>query len=148
MAWNTLTYSCGHTAEVQLYGKRSERERKVASAAKYPCAACRAAAAQVKDTANGLPQLIGSEKQIAWASECRAKMLPLADQVVAKVAEILAKLEQMEPNEKAPLEKINAEIIKMQVIITKAKNMKTITKAEFWIENRSASFNDLIANLT
>ena len=58
MAWNTLTYACGHTEDKQLYGQHAERERIVAAAGREDCPACRAAAAQAASEAAGLPALL------------------------------------------------------------------------------------------
>ena len=40
MAWNTINYTCGHTEEKQLYGKMTERERKIGWAEKGVCWEC------------------------------------------------------------------------------------------------------------
>lgn len=79
MAWETITYSCGHTGEVQVTGKRADRESKKAWHERQKCKECwRVAqskhAAQMNAEA-GLPSLTGSEKQIAWAESLRAKWL-------------------------------------------------------------------------
>lgn len=83
MAHYTVKFACGHTAEIQLFGKESERQRKI----KYleesgMCPSCykkqqeeakKAAEAQAAAEASemGLPELAGSEKQVAWATKIR-----------------------------------------------------------------------------
>lgn len=86
MASYTVQHSCGHSEEHKLYGKHSERERKIAWLQSTDCHQCYAAAQQQQreqaaDNARqqaesqGLPQLQGSDKQIAWALTIRERML-------------------------------------------------------------------------
>lgn len=83
MAHYTVKFACGHTAEIQLFGKESERQSKI----KYleesgMCPSCfkkqkeeakKAAEAQAAAEASemGLLELAGSEKQVAWATKIR-----------------------------------------------------------------------------
>lgn len=78
-----ITYSCGHKGTVVLFGKGSDRKRKLywyqETAACPDCfkaqkeaerqAAKEKAYAEAK--ANNLPELIGTEKQVAWAITIR-----------------------------------------------------------------------------
>lgn len=75
MSKYTITHACGHTEEVNLFGKHSDRERKIAYLESIDCRACwdAAQAAQAKDA--GLPDLTGSPKQIAWANGIRNRIL-------------------------------------------------------------------------
>ena len=76
-----IVYACGHIGTVQLYGKNSDRDRKVKWLESHAlCQACQAdenrekAQAAIKETANlDLPNLEGSPKQIDWALVIRAK---------------------------------------------------------------------------
>ncbi len=77
-----VTYSCGHEGVVQLYGKGSERERKIEWYESCGlCPECYKAhmreeeAKLVKDIESkfDLPQLVGTPKQIEWAVKIRAK---------------------------------------------------------------------------
>lgn len=72
-----ITYSCGHTEAVQIYGTNvhGEREKKAAWLAEHHvCSAClkadreaaKAAAAE-RAKANGMTE--GSDKQMAWAAD-------------------------------------------------------------------------------
>lgn len=71
MAKYTITYKCGHQEEVQLYGKESEREKKIAYYSTIDCPHCRAEQARKEAEEFGLPQLKGSMKQIGWADDIR-----------------------------------------------------------------------------
>jgi len=72
-----VTYACGHEGRVALFGKNSEREYKLKHFARI-CPEC-AAAQRAKEEeeavaaakASGLPELEGSDKQVAWATRIR-----------------------------------------------------------------------------
>lgn len=68
MALTVVTYACGHTTEVQMYGKHADRDRAVAAMATHDCPACRAKGSD----------LVGTDKQIAWAMDIRATQMPKA----------------------------------------------------------------------
>lgn len=76
MAWQTPTHCCGHTGErYQAYGKHTERAKKLAWFESRPCPSCLAAEAKAHADSLGLPVLTGSDKQITWGSEIRAKAI-------------------------------------------------------------------------
>lgn len=75
MAKYEITYACGHTETVQLYGKHADRERYIKWASEHKvCSEClkadreaaKAAAAE-RAKANGMTE--GSHKQMAWACD-------------------------------------------------------------------------------
>lgn len=78
-----VTFSCGHKGTVQLYGSRVERERKIwYFENRADCPECEekarveaAAKALAQAKADGLPELEGTEKQVAWAVQIRARIL-------------------------------------------------------------------------
>lgn len=78
MAKYDVTCSCGHTETVQIYGKAADREKEIARREKGICKECwkaqQAESASETTRAFGLAQLEGSEKQIAWANDIRAKI--------------------------------------------------------------------------
>jgi hypothetical protein len=97
MALYTISHSCGHETERQIYGTnvRNERGRKAAWFAGQPCTACTAAARQAEYTAENtlaaelaaaenLPRLTGTDRQVAWATTIRAAAL---DKLTARGAE-------------------------------------------------------------
>lgn len=87
MAKYIITYKCGHTATVQLYGKHAERQRKIAWYATIDCPDCQAEYNRKKAEESGLPQLTGSEKQIAWANRLRNDSLAILDAQISKLPE-------------------------------------------------------------
>ena len=77
MAKYDVVFSCGHEERIELFGKGSERERKIAWWEKHGlCSACYKAEQQAKAAARAtaweLPALTGSPKQIAWAERIRS----------------------------------------------------------------------------
>lgn len=145
MAWNTIKFACGHTEEQQLYGKTSERERTVAAALNHDCSACRAEKAAAADKSAGLPALQGTEKQIGWASECRARMLPLLDAQAQIGNTIIARIDAGEADGKATAERIAAERAKTVEVIAKIERIKANQKASYWIDNRITNVQTMIA---
>lgn len=87
MAKYTVIYKCGHTAEVQLYGKEAERQKRIAWYATINCPDCEASEHREKAEAAGLPQLTGSEKQIAWATKLRNNALDILNAQIARISE-------------------------------------------------------------
>jgi hypothetical protein len=88
MAQYEISHQCGHTETVQIYGTNvsGERRQRAAWLATQPCKNCRpeqqqrdhearneAAAAQAAE--DGLPDLTGTPKQVAWAVTIRQETL-------------------------------------------------------------------------
>ena len=71
----TITYACGHTEEIVVFGKRSERERRIAYLESQLCAECRAREGAAQGAAKGWAALEGSPKQIAWAEDIRGETM-------------------------------------------------------------------------
>ncbi len=90
MAWHQLTFSCGHSKWDRVGGVKSHVDRVHASAAGRPCPSCRALRAALESADQGLPQLRGSEAQVAWAHALRAEALeasgPYADELAKREA--------------------------------------------------------------
>lgn len=125
MAKYDVKHACGHTREYQLFGKNSERERKIEWLATQDCPDCRAAAeARRRDeTIAGTifepvvnVELTGSEKQIAWAKSIR-KIIAFDGSQFIKVKC------KGEPSEK-----------QLTLLNAVAKFMATKTESKFWIE--------------
>lgn len=145
MAWNTITYACGHAIEQQLYGKMAERERIISSAARHYCPACRAAAAHRDSQADGLPALKGSNKQVGWAGEIRARIIPEINAAIERGQNTIKKIEAGEFSDRATPEQCAAEVGRLLGVIAKAQAIKATEKATYWIDNRSNSVNAMLA---
>lgn len=87
MAKYEITYSCGCSGEVTLFGPMTERNRKIEWYEKQAlCPDCREESLQKEREAataeaasfthqHGLPELTGSKKQVAWAEVIRQKSI-------------------------------------------------------------------------
>lgn len=139
----TITRTCGHQTSEQLYGKGSERERRLAWLKSQPCLACTrqgkrqnaATAPQIAD----LPVLVGTEKQVAWALTIRAEKLAAIDAIAADIRErgdraVAAGQVSREDADTA----IAAEVAPA---VAKARMMDS---AAFWIDHRGESTQDLL----
>jgi hypothetical protein len=101
LAKYSVEHSCGHTETVQLVGKHKDRERRIEWLENHAvCSECYAtkrdaertaanAAAAQANAAAALPELTGSEKQIAWAESIRK---PVCDVLRDARAQLLEKL--------------------------------------------------------
>ena len=90
-----VTYTCGHVATIQLYGKTSERESRI----KYlegncDCPECYKAQKEAERKAEneksaeaaetrGMQELSGSPKQVAWANTIREKVMAYIDKTMS-----------------------------------------------------------------
>lgn len=98
MAKYTVTHTCGHQHEYQLYGKHTERDRKIAWLEGQDCPACKRAAEEeaAKAATEGmeLPELEGSVKQVAWANTIRAQFIEEAreNKAITDVSKAIAVL--------------------------------------------------------
>lgn len=70
-----IVHSCGHVENVTMFGPMKERYAKVERMESEPCAHCRAEAATKRDAERGLVALEGSDKQVAWASDIRFRLV-------------------------------------------------------------------------
>lgn len=131
MAKYTVNHSCGHTEEHNIVGTNvhGERDRKIEWLQSQVCSECykaqkateraEAAAAAAKQNAN-MPKLEGSEKQIAWAEQIRAKVLTPAIMTAT-------------PKADAPAEVVEA-----------LESIKNETSASWWIDHKDFGLNTLL----
>ena len=78
MAKYTVLHACGHDQTHQLFGPHRDRDRKIQWLETTLCSDCWKQSQQesAKDATNELrlPQLEGSEKQVAWAERIRIEL--------------------------------------------------------------------------
>jgi hypothetical protein len=137
MAKYDVKYKCGHTVIEQLYGKQDERYRKIEWAKDNKLYGdCYQASLQAKRIAEnakaaeaaqeaGMPELKGSEKQVAWAITLRQKALGAIAPYISKA----------QGEDKIKVEKI-------------IDFLKTQTDSKFWIDNRGGNFAAIAAKNT
>lgn len=141
MAKYNVQFACGHTETIQLFGKESDRAKKIAWLTEHGvCSACykaridaeraaETAAAAEKAAEENLPDLTGSDKQINWALAIRAQKFADLDKMVADMTTTDEQLRRQNT-----------------VAIQAAKNvLATKTESRFWIDNRNVAANRLIA---
>ena len=99
MAQYSVTFSCGHTETMHLFGKEKARYSRIEYLEKHGlCSACYAArraeerAALLAATA--APPLTGAERQIKWAEDIRARFISAtkaidAPQVISNLATLI-----------------------------------------------------------
>lgn len=86
-----VTYRCGHTGRVDLVGKGSDRESRIAWLATCDCPDCQAAYQKAhlesREAELKMPELTGSDKQIAWARDLRLARMDHLDAYIIEEAE-------------------------------------------------------------
>lgn len=128
------TYACGHEGVVDIYGPGKDREWKKENEFSRLCPECREKARQQeRDEANkiateaaiemGLPELTGTEKQVAWATTIR-------NDFVNSVNEALKK----NPGRKITVAESKIDINDWVQAFDVLVEEKTTSK--FWIDNR------------
>ena len=129
MAWYTATHTCGHSEEINLIGKHTERERRLDWLASRPCLDCvraaQRAAAEQQATAQALPALTGSPKQVSWALTLRAQALAGATELVNAAQA-----------QRAPI---------ATELAGRLASLRGQTSAAWWIDHRYDSARQLLA---
>lgn len=117
MAKYTITYKCGHTEEIQLYGPLKERNSRIAYYASIDCPACRAKKASEEAEKAGLPALKGSDKQVAWACDIRGEFTKIAKDIRSRCA----------GHDDQPA---------VKELLNKVSDILANDSARYWIDNR------------
>lgn len=150
MAHYDITHTCGHDERIELFGKTSERERRIEWLQERPCTECwkkeqaaedearknKEAAMIVEklgddaaDAVNAISDatcaLEGSAKQVAWAEDIRTKCIA---QALDQLLDLAARL----PGE-ATAQQSAALAARCNAIASVIANK---TSAAWWIENR------------
>ena len=86
MAQYNIRHTCGHEETVQIYGTNvhGERQRKAEWLESKPCHGCKRTEMR-EENLPGAPELTGSDKQVDWANDLRAKAI---GDIKAKLAKI------------------------------------------------------------
>jgi hypothetical protein len=137
MAKYHVTHTCGHEVEHALFGPYEGRRRRIEELTGNPCPECaQAERAEATAAANavaakaaseaGLPELTGSEKQIAWAETIRMKAIAEAEAAIARTATTPERQEQVAP------------------LLAK---LKAQDQARWWIDSRSKSGIELLKGM-
>ena len=156
-----VKFSCGHEEVRELFGKVSEREKRIAYwQAKGICSECykkiqeekrKEQEAKLEEKSAGLPELEGTEKQVAWAKKIRLEKIEQLTEVLSikfrgKPEAFIAKYEA-EGRDKLietikskvsgeTAEKAIADLVEMMDTADLLKEFKTTTSAKWIIEHR------------
>lgn len=86
MAQYNIRHTCGHEETVQIYGTNvhGERQRKAEWLESKPCRDCERKAMR-EENLTGAAELTGSDKQVSWANDLRAKAI---GDIKAKLAKL------------------------------------------------------------
>lgn len=140
MAKYTVKFACGHEEVINLYGSNAERERKIAYYQEHvKCSECYKAEKKAeKETEiskiEDMPELQGSEKQVAWANDIRNKM---AAEVVEYIeSKTKTNIKTFAAAFAAFSEEQKALAVRNSEVIAKYATLITETSAKYYIENR------------
>ena len=134
MALVTIEALCGHTYREQMYGPHRGRESRQAWLENRDCPDCWkeqrakeragiAILAAEQNQVDGLPALIGSPKQIAWAETIRVQKIPALREMESKLIDNGSNSARVEEAKK---------ILQSRVMNPQAR---------FWIDNRETDFS-------
>lgn len=144
MAWYYGTYSCGHEGRTNVVGPTKDRGRKVEWHFSGLCPECYKKKQEEKRDAENkeaaeksaemeLPELSGTEKQVAWANTLRVKVV---DSLNLRCNKIEAALKEK------GLDTIPGEEIGMKEIHDSMQHfIKSHTDARYWIDMRGEVVN-------
>lgn len=140
MAKYSITRSCGHDDVVQIFGtnRNGERDRREKWEASKPCDDCAKASREAAHKAANevsqqaaeklaLPDLLGSEKQVSWATTIRHNLLVKKAEVIE--ANIASHAAIPERAALAAKNKIDFEAA--------VAELTAQTSASWWIDNRA-----------
>lgn len=161
MSQYSIEHICGHKEVVQIYGPTKERQRKADWMASRKCDACyeaeqkavRAAQAELAAAASqqaGLPELVGSEKQIPWAETIRKALIDKLIPYESRHAEYSARIARMESGaEPLPAGKTAAHMAEAKAelafVIERCAAIRAERSAKWFIDHRDADIRELMA---
>ncbi|MHB8171199.1 MAG: hypothetical protein ACYDG6_06620 [Thermincolia bacterium] len=135
MSKYAVTRACGHEETIALFGKVKLREWRLEHVEPNKlCSKCwqvevehkreeetKKAAEEAKES--GLPELVGTEKQVDWAERIRIKLLSDFEEIVAKVSG-------------QPKEKLSRFDLTLEKVDDAMKVIQNKTSASWWIDHR------------
>lgn len=138
MAQYGVTHTCGHSEWHDLIGPGKDRERKLSWLETTVCSECykaqkeaeKTAANEYAKTANaetGLPELTGTEKQIAWAETIRLKIATDMSDLVSRIDNAVRGTDELK-----------------QLALRGAATIMRQTKATYWINNKDNTARQIL----
>lgn len=142
MARYEVTRACGHIEYVALFGKHKDREWRLENIESQKlCRECwqaelerrrqdETAKAAAEARESGLPELVGTEKQVAWAERIRMTILAKLDELATNAAR---KRDELQERFGISLEEFDAAV----------RAIQGKTSASWWIEHRDMTAYEL-----
>lgn len=127
-----LTHACGHLQEHALFGPGQARDDRKTWLTSTDCTDCyradQTARALEQAQADGLPDLTGTEKQIAWAATIRQELLAEMDGIIAEcVAADVSKMSEA---------RARRHTTALRVMKCARRVTAEITPSRWWIDRR------------
>lgn len=138
MAIYTIEHTCGHVEKADIVGKVANRASRARYLASLPCPACREAerAAEVAQANVGLPALVGTPNQIAWAEKLRAKSLERMDDFMMPFMPSDEKIAMVADRVGITVAAARARFERVVSGVEEARNkLYTETDCRWWIDN-------------
>lgn len=144
MAWYYGTYACGCEGRVDIIGPGKDRGWKKEKAFSRICPDCykkqleeerkqENQEAAEKSVEMDLPELTGTEKQVAWATTIRFKIVGNLDKTIEKMRAAMAE---------RGVDTIPGEDIGVNDLLTARQYfIDSHTDSRFWIDNRDKKFS-------
>jgi hypothetical protein len=147
MAWYYGTFACGHEGRTNIIGPIKDREWKAERAFAKICSDCykklseelreqenKEAAERAKEM--NLPELAGTEKQVAWANTIRQKLIEAFDDTIERMND--------EDSYKARLIKRRIGVSIDEVIKIREFIIHNRSQAKYYIDNRYNTIEEYI----
>ena len=147
MAWYGVTYACGCSDRMQVYGPTRDRQAIADREGRKDCPTCYRKAQDARNAAAtvaaaqeavvaGMPTLIGSTKQISWAEMIRATTKQHIETAIGQYDEALAANSLMSTPQAMP---------PITDVVGFGARILRQADAKYWIDRRSTDFRDLRA---
>ena len=142
-----IEFACGHSGRKEFYGGKKRRQSSLDYWTERTCVDCwKAEQNRVADEIEeGLPELEGSERQIAWARTIRAKFIQQAranlPEALERVATIRTEMEE-EIGVDATAEYGWENALKGER--DRHASLEQRTSAKWWIDNRDKDILDIL----
>lgn len=138
-----VTYSCGHTGTVELYGAGKDRERRLQYLAKTICCDCQNQQAKDRAANAGLPTLQGSEKQVNWAASIRMAFADKAQAIIETTKTNAERAIQAQPADADKIIAARDNDLRITTAMTDSI-LSGRTSAAWWIDNRGKDALELM----
>ena len=136
-----VTHSCGHTETIALFGPHKSREYRISCEESKLCPDCWKKQQQEKaeqfSKENELPDLVGTEKQVAWATRIRSEMVRSMNDRFENLQSCLDNTKGDGEERTKLAETLDLELKEFACLVQE-------TSSRYWIDNRDAFPSQLL----